>query len=221
MESRSVLIVEDDALLRELIAAALEGRGFTVVTASNAADAMRAAATADPDAALIDIDLGPGPNGFDFAERLRRDTPHVATVFLTNMPDPRFAERTSQGLPSGVAYLRKSAVSEIDTLVSALDSALRGTDVSTHRHDRMGNRPLANLTRRQIEVLSLVADGLTNTQIAERRGVTVKSVEETLQRAYAALGIAPTETGNSRVLAVRRFLQATDVRAPATAESDE
>ncbi len=210
MEGRSLLIVEDDALLRELVAGALETRGFRVTTAATAADAMRAVHTVDPDGALVDIDLGEGPTGFDFADRLLQQYPHVAIVFLTNLPDPRFADRDPNGLPRGVAYLRKSAISDVDAIIAALDSALRGGNLTQHRHDRNPKRPLANLTRRQIDVLRMVVDGKTNAQIADARGVTLKSVEATLQRAYLAIGIAPETNGNSRVLAARRFLEATE-----------
>ena len=210
MEGRSLLIVEDDALLRELVAGALETRGFRVTTAATAADAMRAVHAVDPDGALVDIDLGEGPTGFDFADRLLQQYPHVAIVFLTNLPDPRFADRDPNGLPRGVAYLRKSAISDVDAIIAALDSALRGGNLTQHRHDRNPKRPLANLTRRQIDVLRMVVDGKTNAQIADARGVTLKSVEATLQRAYLAIGIAPETNGNSRVLAARRFLEATE-----------
>ena len=210
VEGRSLLIVEDDALLRELVAGALETRGFRVTTAATAADAMRAVHAVDPDGALVDIDLGEGPTGFDFADRLLQQYPHVAIVFLTNLPDPRFADRDPNGLPRGVAYLRKSAISDVDAIIAALDSALRGGNLTQHRHDRNPKRPLANLTRRQIDVLRMVVDGKTNAQIADARGVTLKSVEATLQRAYLAIGIAPETNGNSRVLAARRFLEATE-----------
>lgn len=209
-EGRSVLIVEDDALLRELVAEALESRGFRVTTAATAADAMRAVHAADPDGALVDIDLGEGPNGFDFAERMLKEYPHTAVVFLTNLPDPRFADRALDGLPRGIAYLRKSAISDVDSIIAALDAALRGGSLTAHRHDRSPNRPLASLTRRQIDALRMVVDGKTNAQIAAARGVTLKSVEATLQRAYLAIGIDPNADGNSRVLAARRYLEATD-----------
>ena len=106
--SRSVLVVEDDGLLRDLIARALEGAGMLVETAATAADAKRAFSRMDPDAAVIDIELGPGPNGFDLADVLRSRAPHVAVVFLTNLPDPRFASRGGDEIAGGVSYLRKS-----------------------------------------------------------------------------------------------------------------
>lgn len=89
--SRTIVVVENESLLRDLIARSLEAAGFQVSTAANAADARRAVKASDPDACVVDIELGPGPNGFDFAEFLGRDSPDVGVVFLTNLPDPRFA----------------------------------------------------------------------------------------------------------------------------------
>ena len=68
MFARHVVVVEDESLLRDLIAKSLEAAGFTVSTAANAADAKRACAAVDPDAVVVDIELGAGPNGFDFAD---------------------------------------------------------------------------------------------------------------------------------------------------------
>lgn len=206
---RSVLVVEDDALLRELLAVALERHGFSVDTAASASDAKRSFSRGDHDALVLDINLGPGPNGFDLAEVLRQQAPHVAIVFLTNVPDPRFVGRAPEDVPKGVAYLRKSSLGDVDALIVALDSALRGSGIDGLRQDRDPDRPLASLTRKQIAVLSLVAAGKSNAQIAEERGVSVKAIEDTISRAAQALGIDTQEEGNIRVAAARRFLAAT------------
>lgn len=206
---RSVLVVEDDALLRELLAVALERHGFSVDTAASASDAKRSFSRGDHDALVLDINLGPGPNGFDLAEVLRQQAPHVAIVFLTNVPDPRFVGRAPEDVPRGVAYLRKSSIGDVDALIVALDSALRGSGIDGLRQDRDPDRPLARLTRKQIAVLSLVAAGKSNAQIAEDRGVSVKAIEDTISRAAQALGIDTQEEGNIRVAAARRFLAAT------------
>jgi DNA-binding NarL/FixJ family response regulator len=208
-DMRSVLIVEDDALLRELLAVALEQHGFVVETAATAGDARRIFSRGDHDAIIMDVSLGPGPSGFDVAEAILEQAPHTAAVFLTNLPDPRFAERDSQGLPRGVAYLRKSSLTDVQTLVSALDAALRGVSVDAYRHDRDPDRPLGNLTRKQIKVLQLAAAGKSNAQIAEDRGVSVKAIEDTIARAGRALDVHGKEEGNIRVAIVRRFLQVT------------
>lgn len=212
--ARSILVVEDDSLLRELVAVALESRGFRVVTAASAADARRAHHQVDPDGLVLDVDLGPGPSGFDLADALRRQTPHLPIVFLTNLPDPRFADRDPEGLPTGVAYLRKSALSDIDALVDALDQALRGDVSAEHRHDRDANRPMAALTRKQIDVLRLIVEGRTNAQIAADRGISLKAVEEVVGRTFAALGLDANVDGNLRVTAVRRYLAATEGTPP-------
>ncbi len=212
MTGRSLLVVEDNALLRELLASALEARDFVVHTAASVADAKRCVLHVDPDGVILDIELGPGPNGFDFADMLREISPHAAIVFLTNLPDPRFAERTSDGLPTGVAYLRKTALSDIGSLVEALDAAMRGSGLSGYRHDRDSDRPLASLTRKQVEVMNLASDGKSNAQIAEDRDISVKSVEDLLSRAASALGVDAAHDGNIRVAAVRKFLEGRGVQ---------
>jgi DNA-binding NarL/FixJ family response regulator len=206
MLGRSILIVEDEALLRELLAHTLEARGFLVTTAASAADAKRIFAQIDPDALVLDVDLGRGANGFDVAESIRLQAPHVGIVFLTNLPDQRFATVEPEKLPKGIAYLRKSALTNVDLLIDALDAVLRGQETDSYRQDRDANRPLGTLTRKQIQVLQLVAQGKTNSQIAQERGVSVKAIEDTIGRLCVALGIDSSEEGNVRVAAVRQLL---------------
>lgn len=208
METRSILVVEDEPFLRELIASALESRGFLVEASATAAEARRAFQRTDPDGVIIDVNLGPGPSGFDLAEALVRLRPEVSIVFLTNLPDPRFADREADGVPKGVWYLRKSAITDIDSLVRALDAALRG-GVALVRHDHDEHRPLGNLTRKQLEVLRMVAEGKSNAQIAQARGTTIKAVEDTIHRICLALGVDSAKQANTRVAITRRFLTAT------------
>ncbi|MFM7030293.1 MAG: response regulator transcription factor [Micrococcales bacterium] len=81
MYRRQVVVVENEALLRDLIAQTLENHNFQVTTAANVADARRAFSAMDPDAVVVDIELGPGPNGFDFADFVYRTAPDVGIVF--------------------------------------------------------------------------------------------------------------------------------------------
>lgn len=208
-QARRILVVEDDALLRELIATALRSRGFEVASAATAAEARKAFPAEDPDGAVLDVNLGPGPTGFDLAVSLRGLRPGLPIVFLTNLPDARFASGSEADVPTGVAYLRKTAISDIDSLVGALDEVLRGKVTGANRHDRDRDRPLAHLTRNQVAVLTLLAEGRTNAQIAQERGISVKAVEEVLGRIFDALGLASATDGNLRVAAARRYLSAT------------
>jgi DNA-binding NarL/FixJ family response regulator len=201
--------VENESLLRDLIAQTLEGHDFSVATAANVADAKRAVASTDPDAVVVDIELGPGPNGFDFAEFMQRTSPDVGIVFLTNIPDPRFVGKEKKVVPSTAAYLRKSQLVNSNELIDALDAVLRDRASVKYRHDLDSTRPLATLSKKQLGVLALVAQGMSNSQIADLRGTTVRAVEGMVSRVFEALSISTSADGNARVEAARTFLKAT------------
>ncbi|MEN9288060.1 MAG: hypothetical protein RLZ88_730 [Actinomycetota bacterium] len=209
MFSRQIVVVENEALLRDLLAKALEHEGFSVTTAANASDARRAIAAVDPDALVVDIELGPGPSGFDLVESLESEDADLAIVFLTNLPDPRFAGRDGLAVRKNIGYLRKSQLIDSGELVSTLEAVLKERASSEHRHDLAAGRPLGNLSRKQIGVLKMVSEGMTNSQIAEYRGTTIRAVEGIISRIFDGLGINPTAEGNARVEASRRYLQAT------------
>lgn len=206
--SRTVVVVENESLLRDLIARSLETAGFHVTTAANASDAKRACKAVDPDACVVDIELGPGPDGFDFAEYLNRESPDVGVVFLTNLPDPRFADRDLKTVKQNQAYLRKSQLVDSKELIEAVDAVLKEVNVAGYRHDRQQERPLADLSRRQISVLKLLADGFSNAQIAEARGTTVRAVEGMISRIFQGLDINAQSEGNARVEAAKKYLSA-------------
>jgi DNA-binding NarL/FixJ family response regulator len=205
---RTIVVVENESLLRDLIARSLETAGFDVSTAANAADAKRAVKATDPDICVVDIELGPGPNGFDLADYLAREAPDVGVVFLTNLPDPRFADRDTKTVTQNQAYLRKSQLVDSKELIEAINAVLKELDVDRYRHDQNLERPLAALSRRQISVLKLVAEGHSNNQIAEERGTTVRAVEGMVSRIFTALGVDAQGVGNARVEATRMYLSA-------------
>jgi len=205
---RTLVVVENESLLRDLIARSLEAVGFDVTTAANASDAKRACKAVDPDACIVDIELGPGPDGFDFAEYLSREAPDVGVVFLTNLPDPRFAKKDLKSVKQAQAYLRKSQLVDSKELVDAVNAVLKDEDVSKFRHDKDSARPLADLTNRQLLVLKLMADGLSNTEIAEARGTTVRAVEGIISRIFQELEIDAHGSGNARITASKAYLSA-------------
>jgi len=209
MYRRHVVVVENESLLRDLIGQTLEARDFSVATAANVADAKRVFAATDPDAVVVDIELGPGPNGFDFADHVQRTAPDVGLVFLTNIPDPRFVGRDRKAVPQNSAYLRKSQLVNTTELVDALEAVLRDRASVKYRHDLDSTRPLASLSKKQLGVLSLVSQGMSNSQIAELRGTTVRAVEGMVSRVFEALNISSAGDGNARVEAARTFLRAT------------
>jgi DNA-binding NarL/FixJ family response regulator len=206
--SRTLVVVENESLLRDLIARSLEAVGFNVTTAANASDAKRACKAVDPDACIVDIELGPGPDGFDFAEYLSREAPDVGVVFLTNLPDPRFAKKDAKAVKQSQAYLRKSQLVDSKELVDAVNAVLKEEDVSKFRHDQAAGRPLAKLSKRQLAVLQLMADGLSNSQIADERGTTLRAVEGMISRIFQALEIDAHGAGNARITASKAYLGA-------------
>ena len=166
---RSVVIVEDDAFMRSLLAEYLEKAGFLVSTASSAADARRQINAVDPDAVVIDIDLGPGQSGLDVAATLNAEANEVGIVFLTNYSDPRFAGEELASVHPKAAYLNKHMIEDSSILLLALNAVLVERDVEAYRYDKRTDRPMARLSASQIQALRLLAEGKTNQQIAEAR----------------------------------------------------
>lgn len=202
-KTRHVLLVEDEPLLRDLIAKSIEAQGFLVTTAANATDAKRAVKSVDPDAMVVDIELGPGPNGLDLAEVISKQRPDIGIVFLTNLPDPRFGGN-GKAVTRNQAYIRKGAIESTGELVDALEAVLRDRVTKEYRHDLASNRPLSNLSQRQIATLKLVSEGMTNQQIADLRGTSTRAVESMLSRIFEALGIDP-KSSNPRVEAASKY----------------
>lgn len=205
---RTVLVVEDDRLTLGLLAETLTQSGFVVGAAATAAEARKMWARMDPDAVVLDVDLGGGVNGFDLADAFRAQVPHLAVLFLSNLPDARFAGRNPASLPVDAGYVRKDQLSDPKALVAALDAVLRGMARDIPRQDRDPDRPLANLSRTQIDVLRMVAMGMSNQQIANERGTTVKAVHNVIVRAMALIGAEDADEGNTRVAAAREFIRA-------------
>lgn len=204
---RTVLVVENDDFLRSLIADSLENSGFQVATASNGLDAKRLITSVDPDALILDIDLGAGPTGLDVAAQVTLITPEVGIVFLTDLPDPRFA-RDQHEVKKNQAYLNKKLLSDSMVLVEAIEAVLMETGVEKFRHDKLAERPLANLSRTQLQILKLVSEGKTNQQIADIRQRSLSATESAVTRTLEELGILKDADQNVRVTAAAKYFEA-------------
>ena len=203
---RKVLIVEDEPLLRSLIAANLEADGFEVVAVGSAAEARSVVDNFDPDVALLDIELGTGPTGVDLALILRSRTPEIGLVFLTHIPEPRGVGIDNKAIPKNAAYLNKERVSDHAVLREAIDAALRDKVRGNFRDDKKAHA-LVDVSRSQLAVLQMVALGMSNAQIAEERGTSVRAVENLVKRAFIAAGIDLEAGGNPRVAAAREYIK--------------
>lgn len=191
--------------MSSLLADVLTAAGFDVDVASNVVDALESARDFDPDAALLDIALGDGPSGLDLARVLDLKRPDIALIFLTRHPDRRTAGLDAGDIPQGCGFLRKDMVANSQYLVSAIEKVL-AENAGEVRHDLAEDRPLANLTRKQLDVLRMAAQGLTNTAIAQRRNTSERSVEALMHAIFVTLGIESHGDVNPRVEAVRQYI---------------
>jgi DNA-binding NarL/FixJ family response regulator len=208
--TRRVLIVEDDRFVGSLLAEALKGKGFDTCLVESALAAKKAVESFDPDAAVIDVVLGEGPSGIDLVQVLARERPDIASILLTRHPDFQDAGFAASQIPPGVAYLRKSMISDTESLVQAIDEALRGRGADI-RHDKSEKSSLDVLTRNQREVLRLIAQGYSNGEIARRRGISTSAVEQNVAAIFRAFDLDTRDAVIPRVEAVRRYIEAAGV----------
>ncbi|MEU5691864.1 response regulator transcription factor [Actinosynnema sp. NPDC020468] len=210
-----VVLAEDSALLREGLAALLERFGFQVVAAVGDAEALlRAVADHDPDLVVTDIRMPPGftDEGLRAAVRLRRDHPTRRVVALSQFVETGYADALlDSGDGTGVGYLLKDRVGDIHEFVTALHRVASGETVVdpqvVRKLLRRGTSPLAALSHREREVLSLVAEGYSNAALADRLVISEAAVTKHVGNIFAKLGFPPTEDRNRRVLATLTYLR--------------
>ncbi len=201
---RRVLVIEDEGLLRTMLRDVLTAAGFSVLAVADAAAAARQFDEFDPDAILSDIDLGSGVSGLDLIVSLTKHAPYLGVVILSNY---EVTADYRQRWLSRARYLRKSDVTDTAAVVSALEAVLTGAVDGAGVAAADAADLLAGLTSTQVQVLRMVAEGLSNAEIAERRGSTVGAVEHVLNRTFTALGLANDPTRNLRVMAARIYLE--------------
>ncbi len=199
-----MLLVEDTAALRTLLSSALTSSGFQVTACASANDAIKAFPKTDPDVLIADIDLGDRPNGVELATILRAQAPYLAVVFVTNYPTTKAFERTIAP-PPRYALLQKDLLESTDQLIDVVESALNDADDPKVIMQDDPDHPFLKLTASQLEIVRLLAAGLTNAQIAERRGSTLRAVERMVTRAFETLGLNDDPRHNPRVVVANLY----------------
>lgn len=210
---RTVLLVEDHALTRALLAESLEAAGFRVIAFESARQAIKEFDRADPDALVVDIDLGDRPNGVDLAVILRAQAPYLGVVFLTNYPS---IDKVDGGFqpPRGSSFLNKGTLENSAALVAAIEASLDDAAEPVTVNAEPGDETFGALSAQQMAVLRLIAEGCSNAEIAERRGITVRSAERLVSRTFTALGIVDDVRINPRVAATRMYVREFGVPEP-------
>lgn len=194
--TRRLLLVEDDQLTRGLISSLFSQSGFEVESCGTAAEGADLAQTFDPDVMVVDISLGEGPTGIDLIQAMRNAYPHMAFVVLSNYAAlPAVIKDFKK-----VAYLRKRDVADPQMLIQAVEEVLHDYDPSG-RFPIQQHNALSTLTTQQLQVLALISQGLSNHEIAHRRGTTVQSTEQLIGRIYRSLGLERDSAKSMRVQA--------------------
>lgn len=200
------IVIEDDAFARSTITGSLRLHGIEVVAScANAADAVRMAAETSPDVAVTDLHLGRGPSGAVLAHVLRRANPAIGIVLLTGHADPRSVGADPAQVPAGTEYVVKQSLDDVATLVLSVERAILAAPGAGTVRPATTAPGRAALTDAQVETLRLLAEGLTNGEIARRRGVTVYAIDRMLGRLFVALRLEDEPGYSRRALLVRAF----------------
>jgi DNA-binding NarL/FixJ family response regulator len=204
-----LLLVEDDPIILTMTSKAVESEGFRVLAAtSNVNSAMESFTKNQPDVAILDIDLGAGPTGIDLANKIRKINHRIAIVFCTSYKDVRFIKNDSYYYPPHTVLLKKADIVELRKLSNAIHEALELIrDADEKKPDQLNEKFYKNLTTLEIELLAMVAKGISNKNIAKERGITSKSCENAIARLAKKLDIPATENNNQRVLLTRKYFE--------------
>ncbi|GGQ98663.1 response regulator transcription factor [Streptomyces flaveolus] len=207
---------EDQPIVREGIAIILRKAGIEVVAAvDNAVDLVRAAEEHRPDVVITDIRMPPRleADGLAAVREIRAARPETAVVVLSQFLDASYALDLVGDDPSGVGYLLKEKVASPQIVIDAVervvarDSALDPDVIAALLGRKRPEDPLAALTPKEHQVLALMAEGHSNTGIAEQLFVSVAAVERHVTGIFAKLGLHQAASGgHRRVLAVLRYL---------------
>jgi DNA-binding NarL/FixJ family response regulator len=211
-----VVIGEDELLIRVGLIRVLEDAGLEIAAVAADADALvRAGVEHEPELVVADIRMPPShtDDGLRAALEIRARRPETALLILSQHVNRQYARQLMENGTSGVGYLLKQRVADVDGFVAALrrvaggGTALDPEVVSAMlARARRDGRAIEQLTARQTEVLALVAEGRSNAAIARALVITDKAVVQHISRIYEQLDLGHSEDDHRRVLAAVEYL---------------
>jgi serine/threonine-protein kinase len=212
-----VVLADDATLVRQGLARLLTDAGIEVAgQAATAGELLAMVNKTRPDVAVVDIRMPPTftNEGLVAAAEIRQRHPHVAVMVLSQHVDVGYAMQLITRQTGRVGYLLKDRVVDLDQFTAALrhlavggcviDPALVAELVAAPTRDD----PLATLSTRERDVLSLLAEGRTDRGIAETLHVAPKTVETHVRAIFRKLDLPTSDTENRRILAVLTYLHA-------------
>ncbi len=213
-----IVLADDAVLLREALAGSLAAAGFDVVgQAGDIAELMPLLEATRPDVLVLDVRMPPThtTEGLEAARAIRGAHPTPAILVLSQYIETRHAVDLLRESPTGIGYLLKDHVTRIPDLADAVRRVANGEsvvdpEVVARLLGRPRDRsPLDELTPREREILTLMAQGRSNHGIAEALVLDPKTVEGHVTRVFSKLGLEPTSEDHRRVLAVLTYLRGT------------
>lgn len=211
-----VAVGEDVLLMRTGIVHVLRDAGIEVV--GEAGDVPGLLAVVDvqrPDVVVVDIRMPPTytDEGLVAATQIGQRHPRTGILVLSQYVEPEYAAGLLAEFPEGVGYLLKERIFDAAILTDALrrigegECVIDPTIVTRLMQRRRRHDPLKELTPREREVLALIAEGLSNSAIAERLVVTERTVEAHATQIFGKLGLEPSREAHRRVLAAIAYLR--------------
>ena len=210
------VVGEDSVLLREGIVRLLERAEIQVVAqAGDAEDVLRKVRAHKPDVLIVDIRMPPSneDDGLRAARTIRAELPDVGVLVVSQYIEEGYANDLLGDGTEGVGYLLKDRVADVDRFVDAVRRVARGgsaldPEVVAHLVGRRrDDDPIAQLSDREREVLAAMAEGQSNSAIAEQLVITERSVEKHITSIFSRLDLPPASEHNRRVLAVVAYLR--------------
>jgi len=212
-----VVIAEDLALLRDGLIRLLRDTGFEVAAAVDGPEAfLEAVEEHRPDVCVVDVRLPPTftDEGLRAVVAARRSVPGLPVLILSQYVEQLYAAELLSDGRGGVGYLLKDRVSDVADFVAAVRQvAAGGTALDPEAVARLllpgaPEDPLGALTRRERQVLALMAEGRSNGAIAAQLGVSSSAIEKHVHAIFKGLGLPPSEQHHRRVRAVVTYLAA-------------
>ena len=213
----NVVIVEDEALFRMLLAGAIEQCGCLRVIGcyGNAQEALASEVMSQAQVAVVDIDLGSDEmDGIQLGVKFRELYPQLGVVLLSNHPHLAFARALIAANFVGWAYLLKKSVQNMDTVRRTLEGVSRGEVILdpqlVHAELAQNADERRRLTPRQLELWQLITQGFSNVAIAKKLDLSTKWIDNAVGSLYRSLDIDTHDPQiNARVAAAQAYARAT------------